>query len=139
MQFGDLVNLVLGGVIGYVIALFQERRAELRRMGDRYIESAQANPERQADEFWRLGMLQKVGASQLSEAKLSRLCRRIANHGLQDPSHREISTVFEDHRRSLRGLLRWAAQEHFDLSNGDALMLRHLEEGGSMFSSSPEG
>jgi hypothetical protein len=128
MNLGDLANVLLGGVIGYIVRLFEERRAELRRLGDRYIENAQANPNLQTDEFWRLGMLQKVGAAELSEGKLSRLCRRIVAHGLQDPRHREVSTVFKDHRRSLRGLLRWASQESIDLSDGSALLRRHAEE-----------
>jgi hypothetical protein len=132
MNLGDLANVliggVIGGVIGYIVGLFEERRAELRRMGDRYIESAQANPNLQTNEFWRLGMLQKVGAAELSDRKLSRLCRRIVNRGLQDPRHREVSTVFKDRRHSLRGLLRWASQESIDLSDGFTVLRRHAEE-----------
>jgi hypothetical protein len=97
MKLGDLANVFLGGVIGYIVRLLEERRAELRRlrrMLDRYIANAQANLVLQTDEFWRLGMLQKVGAAELSERELSRLCRRIVNYGLLDPQHREISTVF---------------------------------------------
>jgi hypothetical protein len=66
MNLGDLANVLLGGGIGYTVRLFEERRAELRRMGDRYIENAQANLVLQTDEFWRLGMLQKVGAAELN-------------------------------------------------------------------------
>jgi hypothetical protein len=134
MNLDDVAKLFIGGIIGAAITVFAERRAELRRIGDRYIENAQADSNLQADEFWRLGMLQKVGAAELSARQLSRLCRRIVNHGLHDPQHREISTVFKDHRRrSVQGLLRWASQESIDLSDGDAVMRRHLEEGGSMF------
>src|SRR5260370_9131007 len=73
MKLGDLANVLLGGVIGYIVRLLEERRAELRRMLDRYIANTQANLVLQTDEFWRLGMLQKVGAAELNERKLSRL------------------------------------------------------------------
>ena len=76
MKLGDLANVLLGGVIGYIVRLLEERRAELRRlrgMRDRYIANAQANLVLQTDEFWRLGMLQKVGAAELNERELSRL------------------------------------------------------------------
>jgi hypothetical protein len=128
MKLGDLANVLLGGVIGYIVRLFEERRAELKRMRDRYIANAQANLVLQTDEFWRLGMLQKVGAAKLNERELSRLCRRIVNYGLQDPRHREISTVFKDHRESLSGLLRWASKEGVDLSDGLEVMRRQAEE-----------
>ena len=97
-------------------------------MLDRYIANAQANLVLQTDEFWRLGMLQKVGAAELSERELSRLCRLIVNYGLQDPRHRETSTVFKDHRESLSGLLRWASREGIDLSDALAVMRRQAEE-----------
>ena len=125
------VCVLLGCVIGYIVRLLEERRAELkrmRRMLDRYIANAQANLVLQSDEFWRLGMLQKVGAAELNERELSRLCRRIVNYGLQDPRHREISTVFKDHRESLSGLLRWASKEGIDLSDALAVMRRQAEE-----------
>jgi hypothetical protein len=128
MKLGDLANILLGGVIGYIVRLLEERRAELRRMRDRYIANAQANLVLQTDEFWRLGMLQKVGAAELNERELSRLCRRIVNYGLQDPRHRKISTVFKDHRESLSGLLRWASKEGIDLSDALAVMRLHAEE-----------
>ena len=122
------VCVLLGCVIGYIVRLLEERCAELRRMRDRYIANAQANLVLQTDEFWRLGMLQKVGAAKLNERELSRLCRRIVNYGLQDPRHREISTVFKDHRESLSGLLRWASKEGIDLSDALAVMRRQAEE-----------
>ena len=128
MKLGDLANVLLGGVIGYIVRLLEQRRAELRRMRDRYIANAQANLVLQTDEFWRLGMLQKVGAAELDERELSRLCRRIVNYGLQDPRHREISAVFKDHRESLSGLLRWASKEGIDLSDALAVMRLHAEE-----------
>ena len=128
MKLGDLANVLLGGVIGYIVRLLEERCAELRRMRDRYIANAQANLVLQTDEFWRLGMLQKIGAAELNERELSRLCRRIVNYGLQDPRHREISTVFKDHRESLSGLLRWASKESVDLSDGLEVMRRQAEE-----------
>jgi hypothetical protein len=46
MKLGDLANVLSGGVIGYIVRLLEERRAELRRlrgMRDRYIANAQAN------------------------------------------------------------------------------------------------
>ena len=125
------VCVLLGAVIGYIVRLLEERLTELRRMRrmlDRYIANAQANLVLQTDEFWRLGMLQKVGAAELNERELSRLCRRIVNYGLQDPRHREISTVFKDHRESLCGLLRWASKEGIDLSDALAVMRRPAEE-----------
>lgn len=64
-------------------------------MLDRYIANAQANLVLRTDESWRLGMLQKVGAAELHERELSRLCRRIVNYGQQDTRHREVSTVFK--------------------------------------------
>jgi hypothetical protein len=125
------VCVLLGAVIGYIVRLLEERSAELRRMRrmrDRYIANAQANLVLQTDEFWRLGMLQKVGAAELNERELSRLCHRIVDYGLQDPRHREISTVFKDHRDSLSGLLRWASKEGIDLSDALAVMRRQAEE-----------
>jgi hypothetical protein len=124
------IYVLLGCVIGYIVRLLEERRAELkrmRRMLDRYIANAQANLVLQTDEFWRLGMLQKVGAAELNERELSLLCRRIVNYGLQDPRHRETSTVFKDHRESLSGLLRWASREGIDLSDALAVMRRLAE------------
>lgn len=131
MNLGDLAYVLLGGTIGYIVRLLEERRVELRRMRpmrDRYIANAQANLVLQTDEFWRLGMLQKVGAAELNERELSRLCRRIVKCGLQDPRHRKISTVFKDHRESLSGLLSWASREGIDLSDALAVMRRHAEE-----------
>ena len=97
-------------------------------MLDRYIANAQANLVLQTDEFWRLGMLQKVGAAELNERELSRLCRRIVDYGLQDPRHREVSNVFKDHRESLSGLLRWASRQGIDLSDALAVVRRQTEE-----------
>jgi hypothetical protein len=134
---GDLSKLLIGGVIGFVVGIFTrwpleklaERRALVKTMGDDYIAAAQANRDQQEDEFWRLGRLQAVGAADLNACELSRLCNRIISHGLRDPRHREISTVFTDRRRSLRGLLRWGSHESVDLSDGDGLLRRHAEEG----------
>jgi hypothetical protein len=123
--------VLLGCVIGYIVRLLEERLTELRRirrMLDRYIANARANLVLQTDEFWRLGMLQKVGAAELNEHELSGLCRRIVNYGLQDPRHREVSTVFKDHREPLSGLLRWASREGIDLSDALAVMRRQAEE-----------
>ena len=120
--------VLLGAVIGYIVRLLEELLTELRRTRDRYIANAQANLVLQTDEFWRLGMLQKVGAAELNERELSRLCRRIVNYGLQDPRHREVSTVFKDHRESLSGLLRWASRQRIDLSDALAVMRRQAEE-----------
>jgi hypothetical protein len=132
----DLSKLVIGGIIGFVVGIFTrwpleklaERRSLVKITGDRYIADAQADSSQQHDEFWRLGMLQKVGAAELSARELSRVCRRIVAHGLRDPRDRDISTVFVDRRRSLRGLLHWASQESFDLSDSSALLRRHAEE-----------
>ncbi len=136
MTLADLVKLLIGAIIGFIVGFFTrwpldklaERRALLKSMGDRYIANAQADSNQQDDEFWRLGMLQKVGAAELSACELSRVCRRITAHGLRDPQHREISTVFKDHRHSLEGLLRWAAQESIDLSDGSTVLQRHADE-----------
>jgi hypothetical protein len=121
------ICVLLSCVIGYIVRLLEERRAQLRRMRqmcDRYIAIAQANLVLQTDEFWRLGMLQKTVAAELNERELSRLCRRIVSYGLQHPRHREISTFFKDHRESLSGLLRWAPKEGIDLSDALAGMRR---------------
>jgi len=67
------VCVLLGCVIGYSVRLLEERRAELRRMRrilDRYTANAQANLVLQTDEFWRLGMLQRVGAAEFNEREL---------------------------------------------------------------------
>ena len=117
--------------MGYIVRLLEERLTELRRIRrilDRYIANAQANLVLQTDEFWRLGMLQKVGAAELNERELSRLCRQIVGYGLQDPRHRETSAVFKDHRESLSGLLRWASNEGIDLNDPLAVMRRQAEE-----------
>jgi hypothetical protein len=55
-------------------------------------------------------MLQKVGAAELNEGELSRLCRRIVKY------------------ESLSGLLRWASKEGIDLSDALAVMRRQAEE-----------
>ncbi len=136
MTLADIGNLLIAAIIGFIGGFFTrwpldklaERRALLKDMGGRYIVNAQANLNQQGNEFWRLGMLQKVGAAELSACELSRLCRRVVAHGLKDPRQREISTVFKDHRHSLRGLLRWASQESIDLSDGSAVLRRHAEE-----------
>jgi hypothetical protein len=136
MTLADLAKLLIGAVIGFLGGFFTrwpldrlaERRTLVKSIGDHYIENAQAKSNQQANEFWRLGMLQKAGAAQLSACELSRVCRRIVAHGLQDPRQREISTVFKDHRHSLRGLLHWAAQESVDLSDGSTVLRRHAEE-----------
>ena len=86
MKLGDLAN----------VRLLEERGAELgrlRRMRDRYIANAQADVVLQTDEFWRLGMLQEIGAAELNERELPRLCHGIVNCGLQDLRHREISAA----------------------------------------------
>ncbi len=136
MTLADIGNLLIAAIIGFIGGFFTrwpldklaERRALLKDMGGRYIVNAQANLNQQGNEFWRLGMLQKVGAAELSACELSRLCRQVVAHGLKDRRQREISTVFKDHRHSLRGLLRWASQESIDLSDGSAVLRRHAEE-----------
>ena len=136
MTLADIGNLLIAAIIGFIGGFFTrwpldklaERRALLKDMSGRYIVNAQANLNQQGNEFWRLGMLQKVGAAELSACELSRLCRRVVAHGLKDRRQREISTVFKDHRHSLRGLLRWASQESIDLSDGSAVLRRHVEE-----------
>jgi len=136
MTLADIGNLLIAAIIGFIGGFFTrwpldklaERRALLKDMGGRYIVNAQANLNQQGNEFWRLGMLQKVGAAELSACELSRLCRRVVAHGLKDRRQREISTVFKDHRHPLRGLLRWASQESIDLSDGSAVLRRHAEE-----------
>jgi len=136
MTLADIGNLLIAAIIGFIggfltrwpLDKLAERRALLKDMSGRYIVNAQANLNQQGNEFWRLGMLQKVGAAELSACELSRLCRRVVAHGLKDPRQREISTVFKDHRHSLRGLLRWASQESIDLSDGSAVLRRHAEE-----------
>jgi hypothetical protein len=125
--------VLLGAVVGYIVRLLEERLTEsrrVRRMLDRYIAYAKANLVLQTDEFWRLGMLQQVGAAELNERELSRLCRQIVNYGLQDPRHREVSTVFKDHRESLSGLLHWASRQGIDLSDALAVMRRQAEAPG---------
>ncbi len=70
MTLADLAKLLIGAIIGFFGGFFTrwpldklaERRALLNSMGDRYIANAQANSN-QGDEFWRLGILQKVGAA----------------------------------------------------------------------------
>ena len=136
MTLADIGNLLIAAIIGFIGGFFTrwpldklaERRALLKDMSGRYIVNAQANLNQQGNEFWRLGMLQKVGAAELSACELSPLCRRVVAHGLKDRRQREISTVFKDHRHSLRGLLRWASQESIDLSDGSAVLRRHAEE-----------
>ena len=136
MTLADIGNLLIAAIIGFIggfltrwpLDKLAERRALLKDMSGRYIVNAQANLNQQGNEFWRLGMLQKVGAAELSACELSRLCRRVVAHGLKDRQQREISTVFKDHRHSLRGLLRWASQESIDLSDGSAVLRRHAEE-----------
>jgi len=128
----DAFHLIGSGIVGFIVGgfvgKFGERRTLVKDIGDRYIAAAQADPSHQDDEFQRLGTLQKSGAAQLNQRELSRVCRRIVAHGLRDPQQREISTVFTDERSSLHGLLHWAAQNSFDLSDSTALMRRHCEE-----------
>ncbi len=136
MTLADIGNLLIAAIIGFIggfltrwpLDKLAERRPLLKDMSGRYIVNAQANLNQQGNEFWRLGMLQKVGAAELSACELSRLCRRVVAHGLKDRRQREISTVFKDHRHSLRGLLRWASHESIDLSDGSAVLRRHAEE-----------
>src|SRR5439155_19459255 len=118
----DIGNLLIAAIIGFIGGFFTrwpldklaERRALLKDMGGRYIVNAQANLNQQGNEFWRLGMLQKMGAAELSACELSRLCRRFVAHELIDRRQGELSTVFKDHRHSLRGLLRWVYQVNID-------------------------
>src|SRR5258707_8668569 len=85
MTLADPAKLLIGAVIGFIGGFFTrwpvdklaERRALVKSMGDHYVANAQANSNQQGDEFWRLGMLQKVGAAELSVCELSRVCRRI--------------------------------------------------------------
>src|SRR5206468_9964986 len=106
MTLADIGNLLIAAIIGFIRGFFThwpldklaERRALLKDMDGRYIVNAQANLNQQGNEFWRLGMLQKVGAAELSACESSRLCRRVVAHGLQDRRQRELSTAFTDHR-----------------------------------------
>jgi hypothetical protein len=88
MTLADLAKILIVAIMGFLVGIFTrwpldklvERRALVKSMGDRYIASAQANSNQQGKEFWRLGMLQKVGAAELSACELSRVCRRIVAH-----------------------------------------------------------
>jgi hypothetical protein len=80
-----VIAAIVGASVGFIGGFFTrwrldklaERRALLKSMGDHYIANTQADSNQQGNEFWRLGMLQKVGAAELSARELSRLCRRI--------------------------------------------------------------
>ncbi len=102
MTLADIGNLLIAAIIGFIggfltrwpLDKLAERRALLKDMSGRYIVNAQANLNQQGNEFWRLGMLQKVGAAELSACELSRLCRQVVAHGLKDRRQREIYLLF---------------------------------------------
>jgi hypothetical protein len=70
-----------------------------------------------------IGTLQDLGAGALRPFEFRRVWDRIAARGLEDPRQREIY-VFEDDRRDLLTLLRWAARESISLHNVERLMRR---------------
>ena len=70
-----------------------------------------------------IGTLQDLGAGALRPFEFRRVWDRIAARGLEDPRQREIY-VFEDDRRDLLTLLRWATRESISLHNVERLMRR---------------
>jgi hypothetical protein len=126
----------VGGIIGAILGPWVTHK--LTRARERYIGLAHELPKK-PEESWRIGKLQDLGAAELNQRELRRVCNRIVSRGLDDPRKREVSTVFKDERGSdLLALLRWASRESISLHDGGELLRIHLEEGGSMFEQPPQ-
>jgi hypothetical protein len=138
-----LITAIVSFIAGIIAERLTERRTLVRSIADRYIELAQQTKTKSVptlraqgvrepvgdddDEFWRIGTLQDLGAGELSEFELNSVCDRIALRGLKDPRNREIY-VFDDDRRNLFNLLRWAAKHSISLHDGGNLLRIRAEE-----------
>jgi hypothetical protein len=117
-----LGTFVLGIASGWILTWFTERRARALRALERYLAGAEKQPESQTSAAFRLGLLQRTGAAELSRRGLRKLAVRVMAHGLVDPL--AGYDFFTDWRREPYLLLRWANREGIDLSDEEAILLR---------------
>jgi hypothetical protein len=107
------IGPIVGFLCGHVSGSFGQKRAQTARVLERYIQAAGQQREAQNDAAFRMGLLQRSGAAELSRRQLARLAARVVAHGLTDPltgyDH------FSDCRKDPYRLLRWANNEGINL------------------------
>ena len=109
-------------LLGLLAGSFKERRAQASRVLDRYLVEAERQPEAQNEAAFRMGLLQRSGAAELSGRRLAKLAARVVAHGLNNPL--TGYDFFSDWRKDPYRLLRWANDEGVDLSDEDAVLKR---------------
>ncbi len=117
-----LVTFLLGIASGSLLTWFAERRTRAVRVLERYLGGAEQQHERQISAAFRVGLLQRAGAAELSRRRLRKFAARVVAHGLADPL--VGYDFFSDWRREPYLLLRWANREGIDLSDEKAILLR---------------
>ena len=79
------IKLLVPFLLGLATGKFAERRAQSARALERYILEAERQREAQNDAAFRMGLLQRCGASELSRRRLKKLAARVVAHGLKNP------------------------------------------------------
>ena len=72
-------------LLGLVTGKFAERPTQADRVLEQYILKADRQREAQNEAAFRMGLLQRSGAAQLSRRRLKKLAARVVAHGLKDP------------------------------------------------------
>ena len=69
------IGPIVGFLCGHVSGSFGQKRAQTARVLERYIQAAGQQREAQNDAAFRMGLLQRSGAAELSRRQLARLAR----------------------------------------------------------------
>jgi hypothetical protein len=120
------IKILVPFLLGLVTGKFAERRAQAARALERYIVKAEGQQEAQNQAAFRMGLLQRCGASELSRRRLKKLATRVVAHGLKNPLIGY--DFFSDWRKDPYRLLRWANDEGIDLSDEEAILRRLAAE-----------
>jgi hypothetical protein len=122
----EAIKILVTFLFGLVTGKFAERRTQADRVLEQYILKADRQREAQNEAAFRMGLLQRSGAAQLSRRRLKKLAARVVAHGLKDPL--VGYGFFDDWRKDPYRLLRWANKEGIDLSDEKAILRRLAAE-----------
>jgi hypothetical protein len=115
-----IVCFTAGTVVRYALSYFsersRERRAEVRKVWEEYISKANASGSDSKEVYWRFRTLQQLGAVDLSDTELKKICKRIVSAGFSDPSVWYHST-FDDDLKTVLDVLRWGRLNSVDLGD----------------------
>jgi hypothetical protein len=114
------IKMLVPFLLGLLMGKFAERSTQATRALERYLAIAEEQPEAQNEAAFRMGLLQRCGAAELSRPRLKKLAGRVVAHGLNDPL--TGYDFFSDWRKDPYRLLRWANNKGINLSDEGAIL-----------------